>query len=80
MRKIILTLAAVAAFGIALPAATTQSANAETMGARQDRGHHYGWRNHRAERQVIVRQRHRDRVIIQEDRRHRGLTMGATVR
>ena len=81
MRKIILTLAALAAFGIALPVATTSSVNAETMGARQDRGNHYGWRNHRADRAVIVQQRrHRDRVVIQEGRRNHGLTMGATVR
>jgi len=81
MRKLILTLAALAAVGIALPVAATQSANAETMGFRQDRGNHYGWRNHRSDRAVIVQQRrHRDRVVIQDGRRHHGLTMGATVR
>ena len=79
MRKIILTLAALAAFGIALPVATTQSANAETMGAQQNRGYHYGWRNHHRDR-VVVRQ-HRDSVIIREGRRHHGVTtMGAQVR
>jgi transcription elongation GreA/GreB family factor len=81
MRKMILTLAALAAFGIALPVATTQSANAETMGAQQNRGYHYGWRNHRADRAVIVTQRrHRDSVIVREGRRNHGVTMGATVR
>jgi Ni/Co efflux regulator RcnB len=77
MRKIVLTLAALAAVGIALPVASN-SASAETMGAQQNRGHHYGWRNHRADR-VVVRQ-HRDSVIIREGRRHHGATMGATVR
>ncbi len=60
MRKIVLTLAALAAFGIALPVATTEPANAETVIIKkQNRGHHYGWRNHRAERVVVVKKRHR---------------------
>jgi hypothetical protein len=59
MRKTLLTIAAVAAFGIALPVATTGSANAETVVIKKDRGHHYGWRNHRAEKVVIVKKRHR---------------------
>jgi hypothetical protein len=59
MRNILLTLAALAAFGIALPVATTVSANAETVIIKKDRGHHYGWRNHRAERVVVVKKRHR---------------------
>ena len=66
MRKIILTVAALAAFGIALPVAT-QSASAETVVIKKDRGHHYGWtrghhygwRNHRADRVVIVKRHHR---------------------
>ena len=72
MRKIILTLAALAAFGIALPVATTESANAETVVIKQNRGHHYGWRNHRAERVVIVKTRHY--------REHHGATVGVQVR
>ena len=82
MRKIVLTLAALAAFGIALPVATTQSANAETVIIKkQNRGHHYGWRNHRAERVVVVKQRrHHDRVVVREGRRHHGATVGVTVR
>jgi Spy/CpxP family protein refolding chaperone len=67
MRKTILTLAALAAFGIAMPAAT-QSASAETVVIKKDRGHHYGWtrghhygwRNHRAERVVVVKRHHRE--------------------
>ena len=72
MRKIILTLAALAAVGIALPVATTQSANAETVIIKQNRGHHYGWRNHRAERVVIVKKRHH--------REYHGGTVGVQVR
>ena len=76
MRKIVLTLAALAAFGIALPVATT-SANAETVIIKKnhgrhlgwDRGRHEGWRNHR-----------RDRVVIREGRRHHGATVGVSVR
>ena len=67
MRKIFLTLAALAAFGIALPVATAP-ASAETVVIKQNRGHHYGWRNHRAERVVIVKKRH-----------HREHNRGATV-
>ncbi len=61
MRKIVLTLAALAAFGIALPVAATEPASAETViiKKKHNRGHHYGWRNHRAERVVIVKKRHR---------------------
>jgi Ni/Co efflux regulator RcnB len=79
MRKIVLTLAALAAFGIALPVATT-SANAETVVIKKshrdhgrhhgwDRGRHEGWRNHR-----------RDRVVVREGRRHHGATVGVSVR
>jgi Spy/CpxP family protein refolding chaperone len=60
MRKIVLTLAALAAVGIALPVAT-QPASANTVVIKKDRGHHYGWRNHRAERVVIVKKRHHHR-------------------
>ena len=81
MRKIILTLAALAAFGIALPVATTESANAETVVIKQNRGHHYGWRNHRAERVVIVKKRHhREGLVVRDGRRHHGATVGVSVR
>ena len=79
MRKIILTLAALAAVGIALPVATT-SASAETVVIKQNRGHHYGWRNHHRDRVVVVKQRHRDRVVVREGRRHHGATVGVSVR
>ena len=87
MRKIVLTLAALAAFGIALPAATTQPASAETVVIKKDRGHHYGWtrghhygwRNHRAERVVVVNRHHREGVVFREGRRHRGETVGVGV-
>jgi hypothetical protein len=80
MRKIVLTFAALAAFGIALPVATTQSANAETVVIKQNRGHHYGWRNHRAERVVVVKRHHREGVVFREGRRHHGATVGVDVR
>jgi hypothetical protein len=59
MRKIFLTLAALAAFGIVLPVAATEPASAETVIIKKNRGHHYGWRNHRAERVVIVKKHRR---------------------
>jgi hypothetical protein len=74
MRKIVLTLAALAAFGIALPAATTQPASAETVVIKKDRGHHYGWRNRDRDRVVIMKRHHR------EYREHRGATVGVQVR
>jgi hypothetical protein len=82
MRKTILTLAALAAFGIALPVATTESANAETVVIKQNRGHHYGWRNHHRDRVVIVKKKryHRDHVVVHEGRRHHGATVGVSVR
>ena len=80
MRKLVLTLAALAAVGIALPVASN-TANAETVVIKQNRGHHYGWRNHRAEKVVIVKKRHhhRDNVVIHEGRRS-GATVGVSVR
>jgi hypothetical protein len=74
MRRIVLTLAALAAFGIALPAATTQPASAETVVIKKDRGHHYGWRNRDRDRVVIMKRHHR------EYREHRGATVGVQVR
>jgi len=79
MRKIVLTLAAIAAVGIALPVASN-SASAETVVIKQNRGHHYGWRNHRAERVVIMKRHHRDRAVFHEGRRHHGATVGVSVR
>jgi hypothetical protein len=77
MRKIILTLAALAAFGIALPAATTQSAYAETVVIKKDRGHHYGWnRGHH----YGWRNRDRDRVVVMKRHREHGATVGVQVR
>ena len=58
MRKIVLTLAALAAFGIALPVASN-TASAETVIIKKShRGRHYGWRHH-----------HRDRIgsCVQRD-------------
>ena len=80
MRKLVLTLAAIAAVGFALPA-VSNTANAETVVIKQNHGHHYGWRNHRAERVVIVKKRHhhRDNVVIHEGRRS-GATVGVSVR
>lgn len=77
MRKIVLTLAALAAVGIALPVASN-SASAETVVIKQNRGHHYGWR-HRDRDRVVVRHRS-DRVVVHEGRRHRGGTVGVEVR
>ena len=76
MRKIILTLAAIAAVGIALPVASN-SASAETVVIKQNRGHHYGWRHHDRDRVVV---RHRDRAVFHEGRRHHGATVGVSVR
>ena len=70
MRKILLTLAALAAFGIALPVASPEPANAETVIIKKSRGHghHYGWRNHRAERVVVVKKHryhhNRDAAVV----------------
>ena len=61
MRKIVMTLAALAAFGIAMPA-VSNTANAETVIIKKkhrDNGWHHGWRHH-----------HRDRVVVREGRRH----------
>ena len=78
MRKIVLTLAAIAAVGIALPVASN-SANAETVVIKQNRGHHYGWRNHHD--RVVVREHREHRgVVVREGRRHHGATVGVTVR
>ena len=67
MRKIMLTLAALAAFGIALPV-VSNSANAETVVIKKthrDSGWHRG--------------HHRDRVVVREGRRYHH-NRGAVVR
>ena len=58
MRKLVLTLAAAAAFGLAVPAVTSTPASAETMIIKK-RGHHHGWRHsmNRADKVVIVKKR-----------------------
>jgi hypothetical protein len=72
MRKLVLTLTALAAFGIALPAVTS-SASAETVVIKKNHGWHHGWRHHRDH--VVVREgwRHRHhgaRVVVHESSRH----------
>lgn len=71
MRKTLLTLAALAAFGIALPVASTAPASAETVIIKKDRGHHYGWRHHHARKVVVIKKRHRHH--------HHDRTVGASV-
>lgn len=58
MRKVLLSLTALAVFGLALPAVST-SASAETVIIKKHRDHgwHHGWR-------------HRDRVVVKERHRH----------
>ena len=69
MRKIVLALAAVAAFGLALPVASAPAVARDVVIIKKnrhyDRGHHYGWykqrhrhhhrHHHRADATVIVR-------------------------
>ena len=76
MRKVLFSLAALAVFGLALPAANT-SASAETVVIKKHRDHgwHHGWR-HRD--RVVVREHRRRGVIVREGRRHHGV--GVVVR
>jgi hypothetical protein len=72
MRKVLLSLAALATIGIAMPAVTT-AANAETVVIKKHRDH--GWHN-------SWRHRH-DRVVVREGwrhRHHRDHTVGVVVR
>ena len=78
MRKIVLTLAAIAAVGIALPVASN-SASAETVVVKESRGHHNGWR-HRDRDRVVVREHREHRMVVREGHRHRGATVGVEVR
>jgi hypothetical protein len=61
MRKIMLTLAALAAVGIAVPV-VSNSASAETVVIKK-REHGHGWHPWR---------HHRERVMIREHRHHHG--------
>ena len=58
MRKLVLTLAAAAAFGIAAPVVTSAPANAETVIIKK-RGHDHGWRHsmNRANKVMIIKKR-----------------------
>jgi hypothetical protein len=60
MRKLVLTLAAAAAFGLAAPAITSTPASAETVIIKK-RGHHDGWRHSmnrdRGNKVVIIKKR-----------------------
>jgi hypothetical protein len=55
MRKIVLALAALAAFGLAIPAASTPAEARDVVIIKKkhhwrhhyNRGHHYGWYKHR---------------------------------
>ena len=60
MRKLVLALAAAAAFGIAAPAVTSTPASAETVIIKK-RGHDHGWRraHNRADKVVIIKKRGR---------------------
>ena len=57
MRKLLLSLAALAVFGLALPTFTSAPANAEVVVVKHRHGgwhHHYGWHHHHGAR-VYVR-------------------------
>ena len=66
MRKLVLTLAALAAVGIALPA-VSNTANAETVIIKKTHRDH-GWHRY-----------HRDRVVVRENYRHRHYHHGARI-
>ncbi len=59
MRKLVMTLAAVAAFGIAIPTIAPAPASAETVIIKKRGGHHHGWRHshNRADKVVIIKKR-----------------------
>ncbi len=68
MRKIVLTLAALAAVGFVVPMITSAKAEENRVVIKEhgerhhmDRGHHYGWdRGHRNQVVVIKHRRHHD--------------------
>lgn len=70
MRKFVLTIAALAAFGLTLPLASPASANEKVVIKTGDRGHHHGW--NRSHRKVVVVNRHHDRGLHRGWRNHRG--------
>ena len=86
MNKLVLGMAVAATLLAAAPAMAqvTFRGGDDGFGVRVgpgwDRGHHYGWRNHRAERVVVVKRHHREGVVFREGRRHRGETVGVDVR
>ena len=59
MRKLVMTLAAIAAFGIAAPAVSTTPASAETVIIKKRAHDHGGWRraHNRADKVVIIKKR-----------------------
>jgi Ni/Co efflux regulator RcnB len=67
MRKLVLTLAALAAVGVALPA-VSNTANAETVVIKKTYRDN-GWHRHH----------HHDRVVVREKYRHRNYHHGARV-
>jgi hypothetical protein len=79
MRKVLLSLTALAVVGFALPAAST-SASAETVIIKKHRDHgwHNGW--HHRDRVVVREHRHREGVILREGRRHHDHGVGVVVR
>ena len=83
MRKVLLSLTALAVVGFALPAAST-SASAETVIIKKHRDHgwHNGWHNgwHHRDRVVVREHRHHEGVILREGRRHHDHGVGVVVR
>ena len=59
MRKLVLTLAAVAAVGFALPVMSNPAEARDVVVIKRDRGYHHGWYRHR-DRDWTFRHRHRD--------------------
>ena len=59
MRKIVLTLAAVAAFGLALPVVASTPSDARDVVIIKKNHRDHGWRHH-----------HRDRIVVKERHRH----------
>lgn len=82
MRKLVFTLAALAAFGLTVPVATSAYAEEGKVVIKTgDRGHHRGW-NRSHNRKVVVVKRHRGlhrgwrnhhastKVVIKNGHRH----------
>ena len=66
MKKLVLALAAVLglAFVMPIPAAQATTVKKVVIKRGHDRGHHYGWRNHRGgnKKMVIVKKRGEHRM------------------